>query len=67
MDESNLKEYVMTHYRIYTDANQQWRWTLVAANGKYIANSGEGYHNKNDCLHAIALVKGSSNAPVYGR
>lgn len=52
-------------YWIYTDANDQWRWRLVAANSRIIANSGEGYHNKNDCLHAIDLVKGSAAAPVY--
>lgn len=44
-------------------AGLQWRWTLFAANNKRIADSGEGYHNKNDCLHAIGLVKVSSQAP----
>lgn len=54
----------MTYY-IYKDANNQWRWYLKAGNDRRIANSGEGYHNKQDCLSAIALVKGSSDAPVY--
>jgi uncharacterized protein YegP (UPF0339 family) len=53
----------MTYY-VYKDANGQWRWYLAAANNRKIANSGEGYHNKQDCLDAITLVKGSSNAPV---
>lgn len=52
-------------YQIYTDANGHWRWRLVAANNRIIANSGEGYWNKEDCLHAISLVKSSSAAPVY--
>lgn len=52
-------------YYIYRDVNSQWRWRLVAGNGKQIANSGEGYYNKTDCLAAINLVKGSSTAPVY--
>lgn len=34
----------------------QWRWRLRAANGEAIA-SGESYHNKQDCLHAIDLIK----------
>ncbi|WP_454657677.1 YegP family protein [Bosea beijingensis] len=51
-------------YYLYQDANRQWRWTLYAANNLKIANSGEGYFNKADCLHAIGLVKGSFNAPV---
>jgi len=52
-------------YIVYKDVSAQWRWRLVAANNKIIANSGEGYHNKQDCLHAITLVKGSYSAPVY--
>jgi uncharacterized protein YegP (UPF0339 family) len=52
------------YFDLYIDANGYWRWTLYAANYKKIANSGEGYHNKQDCLHAIALVKNSGNAPI---
>ena len=44
--------------------NTQWRWHLKAANGRLIANSGESYHNKDDCLAAIELVKNSKSAPV---
>jgi len=51
-------------YYIYKDAGGQWRWYLEAANNRKIANSGEGYHNKDDCLAAIQLVKSSSAAPV---
>lgn len=52
------------YYNLYVDVNGQWRWTLYAANNRKIANSGEGYYNKADCLHAINLVKGSGPAPV---
>lgn len=42
----------------------QWRWRLRAGNGEPIA-SGESYHNKQDCLHAIDLIKStSSTTPV---
>lgn len=54
-------------YYIYKDQAGYWRWQLFAGNNRNIANSGEGYHNKQDCLHAIELVKGSSAAPVYER
>ena len=57
----------MTHYVIYRDASGYWRWTLYAANARKIADSGEGYINKADCLHGITLVKGSHSAPVYER
>lgn len=52
-------------YYIYKDASGYWRWRLRAANNRIIADSGESYVNKSDCLHAINLVKGSSVAPVY--
>jgi uncharacterized protein YegP (UPF0339 family) len=52
-------------YHIYKDPQGYWRWRLLAANNHNIANSGEGYHNKQDCLSAINLVKGSASAPVY--
>lgn len=53
----------MTYY-LYKDATGQWRWYLQAANGKKIANAGEGYYNQQDCIHAIGLVKQSSNAQL---
>ncbi|MBM4162808.1 MAG: DUF1508 domain-containing protein, partial [Ignavibacteria bacterium] len=37
---------------------------LYAANYKILADSGESYYNKADCLAAIALVKSSASAPV---
>jgi len=54
-------------YVVYKDASYQYRWRYVAANGRTIADSGESYVNKSDCLHGISLVKGSANAPVYER
>lgn len=46
---------------VYKDAVGQYRWRLLAANNRVIADSGESYWNKSDCLAAIALVK-STNA-----
>ncbi len=53
----------MTYY-IYQDGQNQWRWFLAAANNRKIATSGEAYHNAQDCLSAINLVKASAVAPV---
>ena len=53
------------YYEVFKDRSNQWRWHLKAVNGRIIADSGEGYFNKSDCLYGIELVKGSSNAPVY--
>ena len=53
------------YYQIYQDTANHWRWRLNAANHRTIADSGEGYYNRQDCLSAITFVKQSSNAPVY--
>ena len=53
----------MTYY-VYRDAINQYRWYLASANNKKIANSGEGYFNRTDCIAAINLVKGSNGAPT---
>lgn len=54
------------YFKIYRDAQNQWRWTLYAANHRKIANSGEGYWNEADCLAGIDLVKSTnSSTPVY--
>jgi uncharacterized protein YegP (UPF0339 family) len=52
-------------YCIYRDQADQWRWRLLDANNRSIANSGEGYWTEADCLASIELVKGSSAVPVY--
>jgi uncharacterized protein YegP (UPF0339 family) len=48
----------------YIDNANQWRWFLMASNGKKVADSGEGYLKEADCDHGIALVKSAWNAPV---
>ncbi len=50
---------------VYKDRSGQFRWRLKAANGKIVADSGEGYRNRADCLAAIDLIKrGASSARV---
>lgn len=56
------------YFVLYRDIASQWRWTLYAANGKKIADSGEGYWNKADAQHGINLVKGTTQStPVVER
>ena len=51
-------------YSVYKDTRGEWRWRLVAANNRIVADSGEGYRNRQDCLSAIELIKNSKGAPV---
>jgi uncharacterized protein YegP (UPF0339 family) len=51
-------------FQLYRDRSNEWRWRLKAQNGRIIADSAEGFINKNDCLGAIGLVK---SAPIPTR
>ena len=53
-------------FHVYEDAAGEWRWRLVAGNERIIAESGEGYRDRQDCLHGIELVKDSKDAQVEG-
>jgi uncharacterized protein YegP (UPF0339 family) len=56
------------YFSLYRDAAYQWRWTLFAANNRKVADSGEGYVNKEGALHGIGLVMDvNRNTPVYER
>lgn len=35
---------------VYRDAAGEWRWSRVAANGTIVADSGEGYVRRIDCI-----------------
>lgn len=51
-------------YWVQEDSAGEWRWQLRAGNNRIIADSGQGYREKQDCLHGIALVKDSKDAPI---
>ena len=52
-------------FEVYVGGDDDYRWRLQSGNNKVIAASSEGYEEKDDCLHAIDLVKRhASNAPV---
>lgn len=44
-------------FKVFQDKRDQWRWHLIAGNGRIIADSAESYHNKQDCLKGVDLVK----------
>jgi uncharacterized protein YegP (UPF0339 family) len=51
-------------YRIYQDVIGQWRWYLQTSGGRTLADSAEGYFNRQDCVDAIGAVKKSMEAPI---
>jgi uncharacterized protein YegP (UPF0339 family) len=48
-------------FELFQSKNGEWRWRLKAANGRTIADSGEGYSSKSACMNGIDSVK--ENAP----
>jgi uncharacterized protein len=47
----------MANFEIYQDTQGDYRWRFQANNGKILANSEEGFHNRLNCEHAIILLK----------
>ena len=56
---------MVTTFWLYRDVNGSWRWTLEAANGRKIANAGEGYINRDDCVHAVNLVMDTTHTTAF--
>lgn len=48
------------YFVVYKDKAGEWRWSLHAANHKKVADSGESYQNKTDCISGVNLVKGTN-------
>lgn len=55
-------------YEIYRQrrllGRADWRWRLVAGNGRVIATSGEGYRNRDDMEDSLDLVRGSAQVRI---
>jgi uncharacterized protein YegP (UPF0339 family) len=47
----------MYKFEVYKDKAGQYRWRLIAPNGKSIAEGGEGYSTKQACLDGLASVQ----------
>lgn len=53
------------HFHVQEDRANEWRWHLKAANGRIVADSGEGYTRQADCVRAMAMFRGRvGNAKV---
>lgn len=41
---------------VYRDDAKEWRWRRTSENGNIVADSGEGYKNKEDCVNIAFKV-----------
>lgn len=62
--EADKVEKGKAYFTVYKDAADEWRWRLVASNGSIVADSGEGYTERNDAVEALERVKEYSKAPT---
>lgn len=46
-----------SHFEIYRDKADKYRWRFRAGNGQIIAEGGQGYANRSDCENGIESVK----------
>jgi len=54
---ASVLEYGTPHFEVYQDAADEWRWRMVAANGRIVADSGEGYSSKGSARRAVENVQ----------
>lgn len=53
--------------QIYEDAAKEWRWRMVAGNGRIIADSGEGYNTREGAqLAAERFKEAAADAELDG-
>jgi uncharacterized protein len=51
-------------FEVYIDERSRWRWRLKSPNGRIVAEAGEGYASRLDCLGAIHFVRDSTDAQI---
>ena len=44
------------HFIVYQDGRGEWRWQICARNGKIIADSGESYKRRGDCVRMCKRI-----------
>jgi uncharacterized protein YegP (UPF0339 family) len=42
----------------YKDKDKKWRWRAKAENGEIVADSAEGYENKQDIVDEVQRLRG---------
>jgi uncharacterized protein YegP (UPF0339 family) len=50
---------------MYRDKNNEFRWTLIASNGRKLADSGESYKRRKGMETSVCLVLTGSALPEF--
>lgn len=55
--DADILETGTPHFELFEDNAGEWRWRMVASNGRIVADSGEGYSTKSNARSAIKNVQ----------
>lgn len=55
--EATIPSFADTHFEVFRDKAGEYRWRLVASNGRILADSGEGYASKHGARDAAERVQ----------
>lgn len=61
---ASVLEYGTPHFEVYKDTAGEWRWRMVASNGRIVADSGEGYGSKGNARRALENVQDDADAAI---
>jgi uncharacterized protein YegP (UPF0339 family) len=51
----------MNGVQVSKDKSGEWRWQQTAANGQVVADSGEGYERRIDCIEGAVKALGGES------
>lgn len=60
--EADILEAGTPHFELYEDKGGEWRWRMIASNGRIVADSGEGYSSKSGARSAIKNVQSDASS-----
>jgi uncharacterized protein YegP (UPF0339 family) len=59
--DADVLEVGRPHFEVYKDRADEWRWRMVASNGRIVADSGEGYSSRSGARRALRNVQGNAD------
>jgi uncharacterized protein YegP (UPF0339 family) len=60
--DADILEAGTPYFEVYKDKGGEWRWRMIASNGRIVADSGEGYSSKSGARRAIENVQSDAGA-----
>lgn len=51
---------------VFKDIAGEWRWTRKSTNGRIVADSSEGYANRDDCIQMALRINKAAQVFVDG-